>query len=127
MAFLPSPGIFERLGDAREKARDKAREALVSIGGFAFRSSPSGSRLGTGKGPESSSAMFERQLRDTGLSNKVWRVREQVSLLSYASDNPSDSLLSVHLHSRAHPSGPSLISHSAIFIVASGCARRYRW
>jgi len=78
-AFCPSPGVFERLGDAREKARDRARETLVIIGGFAFRSSPSGSRLGAGKGPESPLAMFERFLKDTGLSSKVWRVREQVS------------------------------------------------
>ncbi|KAG6335300.1 hypothetical protein ID866_3784 [Astraeus odoratus] len=80
-AFLPSPGVFERLGDAREKARDKAREAVVIIGGFAFRSSPSGSRPGTGKGPESPLAMFERLLKESGLGSKVWRVREQSILV----------------------------------------------
>ncbi|KAL4081701.1 clasp N terminal-domain-containing protein [Scleroderma yunnanense] len=80
-AFCPSPGVFERLGDAREKARDNAREILVIIGGFAFRSSPSASRIGTGKGHESPLAMFERLLKDSGLSSKVWRVREQSILV----------------------------------------------
>lgn len=77
-SFLPSPGVFERLGDAREKAREKARETLVIIGGFAFRSSPSTSKLGGGKGPEPPIAIFERFLRENGFSSKVWRVREQV-------------------------------------------------
>ncbi|KAH7922895.1 hypothetical protein BV22DRAFT_1197100 [Leucogyrophana mollusca] len=78
-AFLAAPGVFERLGDSREKARDKARETLVILGGLAFRSTPasSGSKIREGKGPEPPLAMFERFLRDSGLSSKVWRVREQ--------------------------------------------------
>lgn len=80
-AFLPSPGVFERLGDAREKARDKARETLVMMGGFAFRCSPSGSRLVTLKHTETPIAMFERLLKENGLSSKVWRVREQAILV----------------------------------------------
>lgn len=83
-AFLPSPGVFERLGDARSKARDKARETLVTIGGFAFRSSPSISKLGNGKGPEPPIIIFERFLRDNGLSSKVWRVREQARVTVFA-------------------------------------------
>ncbi|KAF9221886.1 hypothetical protein BS17DRAFT_784123 [Gyrodon lividus] len=80
-AFLPSPGVFERLGDAREKARDKARETLVIIGGFAFRSSPSTSKLVSGKSTEPPLATFERFLRDNGFNGKVWRVREQSILV----------------------------------------------
>lgn len=80
-AFLPSPGVIERLGDSREKARDKARETLVMIGGFAFRCSPSGSRLVTLKTAEAPIAMFERLLKENGLSSKVWRVREQAILV----------------------------------------------
>ncbi|KAI6105759.1 clasp N terminal-domain-containing protein [Pisolithus sp. B1] len=80
-AFLPSPGVFERLGDAREKSRDRARETLVMIGGFAFRCSPSGSRLVTLKHTETPIAMFERLLKENGLSSKVWRVREQAILV----------------------------------------------
>ncbi|KAI6134906.1 clasp N terminal-domain-containing protein [Pisolithus croceorrhizus] len=80
-AFLPSPGVFERLGDAREKSREKARETLVMIGGFAFRCSPSGSRLVTLKHTETPIAMFERLLKENGLSSKVWRVREQAILV----------------------------------------------
>ncbi|KAF9246968.1 clasp N terminal-domain-containing protein [Melanogaster broomeanus] len=80
-AFLPSPGVFERLGDAREKARDKARETLVIIGGFAFRSSPSASKFVSGKSPEPPISIFERFLRDNGFNSKVWRVREQSILV----------------------------------------------
>ncbi|KAI6047375.1 clasp N terminal-domain-containing protein [Pisolithus marmoratus] len=80
-AFLPSPGVIERLGDAREKARDKARETLVMIGGFAFRCSPPGSRLVTLKNTETPIAMFERLLKENGLGSKVWRVREQAILV----------------------------------------------
>ncbi|KAG9317226.1 clasp N terminal-domain-containing protein [Chiua virens] len=80
-SFLPAPGVFERLGDARDRARDKARETLVIIGGFAFRSSQPTSKSGHGKGPEPPIAIFERFLKDHGLSNKVWRVREQSILV----------------------------------------------
>lgn len=80
-SFLPTPGVFERLGDARERPRDKARETLVIIGGFAFRSSPSLSKV-NGKGPEPPIVVFERFLRDSGLSSKVWRVREQVRVFA---------------------------------------------
>ncbi|KAJ3909224.1 clasp N terminal-domain-containing protein [Lentinula edodes] len=80
-AFLPTGGLFERLGD-KEKAQTKAREALVILGGFAFRAP--GSTLATmstgsrsGKGPETSLVVFERFLRENGLSSKVWKVREQ--------------------------------------------------
>ncbi|KAF8450793.1 clasp N terminal-domain-containing protein [Boletus edulis BED1] len=80
-SFLPSPGVIERLGDAREKPREKARETLVIIGGLAFRSSPPSSKLGNGKGHEPPIVNFERFLRDNGLSSKVWRVREQSILV----------------------------------------------
>ncbi|KAH7903720.1 clasp N terminal-domain-containing protein, partial [Hygrophoropsis aurantiaca] len=79
LAFLPAPGVFERLGDSREKARDKARETLVILGGLAFRSTPSVSTSSKIKDSriETPLAMFERFLKDSGLSSKVWRVREQ--------------------------------------------------
>ncbi|KAL0572246.1 suppressor of tub2 mutation [Marasmius crinis-equi] len=78
-AFLPTGGLLDRLGD-REKAQQKAREALVVLGGLAFRA-PNQSTLSTssrgGKGIETPLAIFERCLRDIGLSSKVWKVREQ--------------------------------------------------
>ncbi|KAG2152962.1 clasp N terminal-domain-containing protein [Suillus clintonianus] len=78
-AFLPAPGIIERLGDTREKARDKARETLVILGGLAFRAA---SKMKDGKGgPETPFAIFERFFRDNGFGSKVARVREQ-SLLA---------------------------------------------
>ena len=77
-AFLPAPGVFERLGDSREKARDKARETLVILGGLAFRA-PSGSKMKDSKNHESPLATYERFLRDSGFGSKVARVREQVS------------------------------------------------
>ncbi|KAK0468105.1 clasp N terminal-domain-containing protein [Desarmillaria tabescens] len=78
-AFLPAGGLIERLGD-KEKAQLKAREALVILGGFAYRAGGT-SMMSTGsrgaKGPETPLAMFERSLRENGLASKVWKVREQ--------------------------------------------------
>ncbi|KAI0080767.1 hypothetical protein K474DRAFT_1657611 [Panus rudis PR-1116 ss-1] len=81
MAFLPPGGVIDRLGDSRDKAREKARETLVILGGFAFHSG--GSALGRsrdGKGPETPLMIFERFLKEVGLGSKVWRVREQAIL-----------------------------------------------
>lgn len=78
-ALLPSGGVIDRLGDSREKARDKARETLVILGGLAFRAGGGSSVLGKGgKGPETPLMILERFLREVGLASKVWRVREQV-------------------------------------------------
>lgn len=81
-AFLPSGGIVDRLGDSREKNREKAREALVLLGGFAFRcggtSTMMMSRSRDGKGPETPVQFFEKYLRELGLASKAWRLREQV-------------------------------------------------
>ncbi|KAG6835100.1 hypothetical protein H0H93_004830, partial [Arthromyces matolae] len=81
-AFLPPSGVIERLGD-KEKAQLKARETLVVLGGLAFRSG-GGSSITTksrDKGPETPLAMFERYLRESGLTSKVWKVREQSILV----------------------------------------------
>ncbi|KAI0316697.1 clasp N terminal-domain-containing protein, partial [Amylostereum chailletii] len=78
-AFLSAGGIIDRLGDARERTREKARETLVLIGGFAFRGG-GGSTLGRsrdGKAVETPLQTFERLMRENGLGSKVWRVREQ--------------------------------------------------
>ncbi|EPQ59550.1 hypothetical protein GLOTRDRAFT_136395 [Gloeophyllum trabeum ATCC 11539] len=78
LAFLPSPGVIDRLGDSREKAREKARETLVILGGMAFRSGSGAlAKSGSGKGPETPLQIFERYLRESGFASKVWRVREQ--------------------------------------------------
>ena len=82
-AFFSAGGIVDRLGDNREKARDCAREALVSAGTVVSRSNAHSSSQGikagqSGKGPEPPLAIFERFLRDLGFSSKVSRVREQV-------------------------------------------------
>lgn len=77
--FLPPPGIIERLSDAKEKNREKARESLVMLGGFAFRGGSSSlTKSGSGKGQEPPMLIFERYLKESGLGSKVWRVREQV-------------------------------------------------
>lgn len=81
LAFLPTGGVIDRLGDNREKPREKAREVLVILGGMAFRSG-GGSTLGRSRkmeGPETPLTIFERCLKESGLTSKVWRVREQVS------------------------------------------------
>lgn len=80
-AFLPSGGIFERLGDNREKAREKAKEALISIGSVVFQTNlPQASSLRgkVPKGPETPLQLFERYMREQGLLSKSWRVKEQV-------------------------------------------------
>lgn len=81
-SFLPLGGLVERLGD-KEKAQAKARETLVILGGFAFRSgatSAMSARAREGKGPETPIMIFERFLKEGGLASKVWKVREQVRL-----------------------------------------------
>jgi len=80
-AFLTPGGLFERLGDTREKPRDKARESLVLLGGYAFKfagGSAFASKSISSKGPETPLAMFERFMKDSGFGSKVWRIREQV-------------------------------------------------
>ncbi|KAI0771878.1 clasp N terminal-domain-containing protein [Trametes elegans] len=78
-------GVLDRLGDSRERARDKARETLVVMGAFAFRCGGTGGSVlrssRDGKGPETPMQLFERLLREGGLASKVWRVREQSILV----------------------------------------------
>ncbi|KAH9179965.1 clasp N terminal-domain-containing protein [Lactarius sanguifluus] len=77
--FLPTGGIIDRLGDARERTREKARESLVILGGLAFRAG-GGSTLAaskSGKTQETALQMFERLLKEIGLASKAWRIREQ--------------------------------------------------
>jgi CLIP-associating protein 1/2 len=85
-AFLPAGGVIERLGD-KEKIRAKARECLVILGGLSFRVAPPStlaSRSVNGKGPETPLMIFERFLKEAGLSSKVWKVREQARAMGYA-------------------------------------------
>ena len=81
-AFLPAGGIIERLGDNREKAREKAKEALLVIGSVVFKTAgpqPAGASRGKeAKGPETPLQVYERCLREQGLVSKSWRIREQV-------------------------------------------------
>jgi len=83
-SFLPSGGLIDRLGDNRERVREKARESLVIIGGLALRCNPptnlhaSVRQKDSGKGVETPLMVWERYLREAGLGSKVWRVREQV-------------------------------------------------
>ncbi|KAF7301458.1 hypothetical protein MIND_00711100 [Mycena indigotica] len=96
VAFLPAGGLIERLGD-KERAQVKAREALIILGGFAFRSGASSSIASNqskgSKGPETPLMMFERHIRELGFASKVWKVREQCLLTL------------VHIR-RAHPQFP---------------------
>lgn len=86
-AFLPPTGLFERLGE-KERIQLKARESLVLLGGFAYRSGGASVMLSTssrsGKGPETPLAIYERFLRENGFGSKVWKVREQVNEFIYS-------------------------------------------
>ena len=89
-AFLTPGGLFERLGDNREKPREKARESLVLLGGYAFKlsgGSAFASKSASSKGPETPLATFERFMKDSGFGSKVWRIREQVRYI-YSSRLP---------------------------------------
>jgi hypothetical protein len=82
LAFLPAGGVIDRLGDSREKTREKARETLVILGSLSFRaslSSVASSKSRDGKSSETPLMIFERLLKEGGLGSKVWRTREQVS------------------------------------------------
>lgn len=80
-SFLPAGGVIDRLGD-KERAQLKARDTLVILGGFAFRSGSGGAISKAGKGLETPIAIFERLLKECGLASKVWKVREQVHVFS---------------------------------------------
>lgn len=77
VAFLPTPGIIDRLGD-KEKAQTKARETLVLLGGYAYRAGASTTNK-SGKAQETPIAIFERIVKEAGFGSKVWKVREQVN------------------------------------------------
>ncbi|KAI0030224.1 clasp N terminal-domain-containing protein [Vararia minispora EC-137] len=80
-AFLPQGGVIDRLGDARDRPREKARETLALIGGYAFRAG-GGSTLGRSRDGKTETPLqvFERFMKDSALASKVWRVREQALL-----------------------------------------------
>lgn len=150
MAFLPAGGVIDRLGDTREKLREKARESLVILGGMAFRSGGVGAsstlaRSKEGKGPETPMMIFERYLREVGLGSKVWRAREQVrwgnavihlhghSNLTCASSFRNVIfiyLLSasvVDSHPSSYSSDTSPLSHSALPTAIGRNPRGYGW
>lgn len=81
-ALLPSGGIVDRLGD-KERAQAKAREALVLLGGYAFKASANSAFSSkSGKGPETPMMFFERVVKENGLASKVWKIKEQVRYYS---------------------------------------------
>jgi CLIP-associating protein 1/2 len=80
-SFLPAGGVIDRLGD-KERAQLKARDTLVILGGFAFRSGSGSAISKASKGVETPIAIFERLLKEVGLASKVWKVREQVHVFS---------------------------------------------
>jgi len=85
-AFLPTGGVVDRLGDNRERTREKACETLVLLGGFAYRSGGTGSAASKskeGKGQETPLMVFEKFMREGGLASKVWKAREQVRVPVY--------------------------------------------
>ncbi|KAJ1311708.1 hypothetical protein OPQ81_010180 [Rhizoctonia solani] len=82
VSFLPSGGVFDRLGDARDRAREAAKAAIVSMASLAvppggFSQSASFRGKDTHRGQESPMMIFEKAFRENGFGNKVARVREQ--------------------------------------------------
>jgi len=127
-AFLSAGGIIDRLGDNREKARDCAREALVSAGTIVSRSSAhstsqSAKASQPGKGPEPPLVLFERYLRDLGFSSKVSRVREQVGAPISFSPSCSFRCLTVHPHARQPSACEPPLPAPPILTQSRGCTR----
>jgi CLIP-associating protein 1/2 len=81
LAFMPTGGVIDRLGEQREKVREKSREILVKLGAMCLNASPVSATKSKDppKGVETPLVLFERFLKEVGLGSKVWRVREQVS------------------------------------------------
>lgn len=84
LAFLPTGGLLDRLGEQREKSRELARSALVALASVAFLSSPGGKPRDVPKGHESPLSILEKHVKELGLASKVFRVREQVRVLRRA-------------------------------------------
>lgn len=114
-AFLPAGGVIERLGD-KERAQAKARETLVVLGGLAFRTGGSStmSSKSRDKGPETPIMIFERFMREGGLSSKVWKVKEQVCCLLSEVDTQRFTFPVVYLNTCAYSTRSSPISDSTI-------------
>ncbi|EST08791.1 CLASP N-terminal domain protein [Kalmanozyma brasiliensis GHG001] len=73
---------IEKLGDQKERIREAARTALIELGNAAYAiSSAQLTSSGKGKETETPLGIFERTLREGGLSAKMARVREQSVLL----------------------------------------------
>lgn len=81
LAFLPSGGVIDRLGEPRETARTIARDTLVTLGTAAYKSSgpvPASTLRQKDHKAETPFATFDKFLKEVGFGSKVWRVREQV-------------------------------------------------
>lgn len=79
LAFLPSGGIIDRLGEQRDTIRNLSRDALVEIGVIAIRHGvASSSTLRKGERAETLYSLFEKYVKEVGFASKVWRIREQV-------------------------------------------------
>lgn len=129
-AFLPTGGILDRLGDSREKAREKARETLVILGGLAFRAGGVSS-MSKAKGIETPLMTFEKYFREGGLGSKVWRVREQVILYLYLHSACLSNIrllrTIVYPNPRPHTPGTPPLSDTSLPPTASCGTRRHRW
>lgn len=81
LAFLPSGGVIDKLGESRETARTIARETVVALGTAALKFSglaPGSTTRQKDHKTETPFAIFEKFLKEIGFGSKVWRVREQV-------------------------------------------------
>jgi hypothetical protein len=119
VAFVPAGGVIDRLGDAREKPRDKARDILVRLSSMCFKAcgtiqATAAKGKDASKAAETPLAVLERHLREVGLMNKLWRVREQAShchvfysLLICEAEYPRACTYPTALSYVSHPTIPS--------------------
>lgn len=69
---------LERSGDAKDRVRDAAAKAVVTIGKTALAAPASGASLSSSRSAETPIVAFERILRDSGIAAKSARIKEQV-------------------------------------------------
>ncbi|KAG8899341.1 suppressor of tub2 mutation [Tulasnella sp. 403] len=92
VAFLPSGGIIDRLGDQKEKIRDAAGNALVIAATAAHFCSPASPKTkDVSKSVELPLAVLEKHIKELGLGSKLPRVREQttLALVAFRQDTPT--------------------------------------
>ncbi len=82
LAFLPAPGVIDRLGETKEASRTTAKQIVVVLGLAALANGDSTVKKPIQKGRtlDTPIGIFESNFKELGFGSKVARVRQQVGL-----------------------------------------------